>query len=220
MFTRNRPGVVALVLALTAAPVAAQTGGAPPTGPQKFAYINSQVILDRAPGRAAAESTFNKEIEGYKTQVQKLGDSLQSLFADFEKNQATMTATARDAKQKELATKQQDYQGRVQQLEQQAQQRQFELVQPMMEQIRTVLEEIRNEGGYAFIFDIAAQGGSVVAYDKNLDLTDRVISRLKPIAIKPAGAGAPAARPDSAKAAPGAVRPAPSGPTRPIRPKL
>ena len=220
MFNHIRSGALALALALPAAPLAAQNGAAAPAA-QKFAYINSQLILDRAPGRAAAESLFTKEMEGYRGQVQKLGDSLQSLMSDFEKNQATMTAAVRDTKQKELLTKQQDYQNRVGQLEEQARQRQFELVQPMMDQIRKVLDEIRTEDGYSFIFDIAAQGGAVVAYDKNLDITERVISRLKPIKPAPPGTAVPgAAKPDSAKAAPGAVRPAPSGPTRPIRPNL
>ena len=222
MLNHIRSGALALALALTAAPLAAQNGGAP-TATQKFAYINSQLILDRAPGRAAAESTFNKEMEGYRAQVQKLGESLNTAISDFEKNQATMTGAARDAKQKELVTKQNEYQNRVGQLEQQAQARQMELVQPMMEQIRQVLEDIRSEGGYAFVFDIAAQGGGVVAYDKNLDITDRVVARLKPIAVKPPSAGSTSptsVKPDSAKAAPGAVRPVPSGPTRPIRPSL
>jgi hypothetical protein len=81
-----------------------------------------------------------------------------------------------------------------------------------MEQINTIIDQIRNEERYAMIFDVGAQGGAVVAADTTLDITDKVISRLKtaaPVATKPA-AGAP--RPA------GAAMPAPAGVTRPKPP--
>lgn len=199
---------LAAALAIGTAPrgVAAQAAGA--AAAPKFAYINSQQILERAPGRAEAESTFTREMNGYHAQVQRMGDSLNTLMADFEKAQGAMTAVAREAKQKDLRTRQEAYQTRVRQLEQQAQQRQYELVQPMMDQIRKVLEEVRAERGYAMIFDVAAQGGAVVAADKSLDITDQIVSRLKPIAAAP--------RPDVGNAAKpaGAARPTPTGVTR------
>jgi outer membrane protein len=57
------------------------------------------------------------------------------------------------------------------------------------------------------IFDVAAEGGGIVAADKNLDITDKVVARLKPIAVN-------VTRTDSAKA-PAAAKPAPAGITRP-----
>ena len=38
---------------------------------------------------------------------------------------------------------------------------------------------MRAAGGYAMIFDAGAQGTSIVAADKSLDLSDRVIAQLK-----------------------------------------
>ena len=42
-----------------------------------------------------------------------------------------------------------------------------------------MIEAVRSEGGYAFIFDVSTQGGNIVAADRSLDLTDKVIEKLK-----------------------------------------
>ena len=178
---------------------------------QKIAYIDSKIVMSRAPGRQAAEDTFNKEMEASRTQVQKMGDSLQTMIADYQKVQATLAANVREQREAAIRKKQEDYQNRAGSLDQKMQQRQVELVKPIMDQIRTVLDAIRAEEGYAFILDAGADGGGIVAADRNLDLTEKVISRLKPV---PVTAGAAAAKPDSAKA-PAGPRSTPAGATRP-----
>jgi Skp family chaperone for outer membrane proteins len=64
--------------------------------------------------------------------------------------------------------------------------RQAQLVKPIMERVQSVIEAIRSEDGYAMIFDVGAQTNVVVSADKKLDLTDRVLARLKSQGIPPA----------------------------------
>ena len=201
--TRRATNLALVLTAASAAPVMAQ---------QKIAYVDSKVILSRAPGRQAAEDTFNKEMDASRAQVQKMGDSLQTMIADYQKVQATLAANVREQREAAIRKKQEDYQTRAGALDQQMQQRQVELVKPIMDQIRKVLDEIRQEDGYAFILDAGADGGGIVAADRNLDITEKVISRLKPV---PLTAGA--AKPDASKpaAAPVGPRSTPAGATRP-----
>lgn len=147
-------------------------------GAQKFAFINSQAIMQTAPGRAEAELQFQKEMEGFRAQVAKLGDSLNLLQEAYKKEEPSLSPTAKEAKLKVLNEKQADYQERVQKLNDQAQQREGELMQPILENVRKVLDDLRTEGGYSFIFDVSA-GSFIVSADKNLDITDRVVSKLK-----------------------------------------
>ena len=197
-----------LALALTALAARPALAQAP-----KFAYINSQEVLEKAPGRAAAEDAFNKEMTGYRDQLQKMSAAVDTLIAQYQRGEAAMTPAVKDTKQKEIRSKQEELSTRSRQLEQQAQQRQFELAQPMMEQIRQVLDDIRTTEGYAFIFDVGSQGATIVAADKNLDITNKVVARLKPIAATTANS----ARPDTSKAS-GAPRSTPAGVTRPKSP--
>ena len=153
---------------------------------QKFAFINSQAIMQTAPGRAEAELQFQKDMEGFRAQVAKLGDSLNLLQESYKKEEPSLSPTAKEAKLKVLNDKQANYQERVQKLNDQAQQREGELMQPILESVRKVLDDLRAEGGYSFIFDVSA-GSFIVSADKNLDITDRVVSKLKLSAPKAVG---------------------------------
>ena len=201
-----------LALVSTAAAAVPAADPAVAQGPQKIAYIDSKVVLSRAPGRQAAEDMFNKEMEASRTQVQRMGDSLQTMIADYQKVQATLAANVREQREAAIRKKQEDYQTRAGQLDQQMQQRQVELVKPIMDQIRKVLDEIRQEDGYAFILDAGSEAGVIVAADRNLDITEKVISRLKPV---PMGAAGRPTKPDSTAKTPLGPRSTPAGVTRP-----
>jgi outer membrane protein len=163
----------ALAFTIIAFGTAAAQGGA------KIAYVNSQEIIAAAPGRAEAEAQIQKDMNSYRDQVQKMGDSLNTLIASYTKSESTLSEAARTAKQKEIQDKEREYQQRVQGLEQKAQQRQAELIRPIMEKINSIIEQVRSEEGYAMVFDAAKQSAVVVAADSTLDITDKVIARLK-----------------------------------------
>jgi outer membrane protein len=187
---------LAMLLPLSAR---AQAGG------QKIAYVNTQLILQGAPGATEAQATFQKDVEGLQKQVVALSDSLTALEAAFTKAQADMAPAAREARLRSLTETKESFEAQAEKLNQQAEQRQFELMQPIMDNVRKALDDMRLEGGYSFIFDVA-NSSFIVAADKNLDLTERVIAKLRTM---PRAAATPATGP--------AARPAgvQSRPTRP-----
>lgn len=179
--------LIAGIFALTlASPGAAQT-----QDPLKIGYINSQQIIQEAPGAQEAREELEADLSQYRSEVQQMGQELQEMIQQFEQQQATLTAEARQNRQDEIRQQQQEYQRRIQQLEQQAAQRQQELVQPIMQRINAVIEEIRRDGSYTMVFDVAAQG--IIAADPGLDLTPEVIRRLQEQAdtTSNGGAGSP-----------------------------
>src|SRR5215203_658931 len=168
----------------------------------KVAYVQTSVLLEQAPGRAEAEAQFDKETGTYRDQIKRMSDSLNAMIGDFQKRQATLAPAARESQTKGIQAKEAEYQRRTQELEQKAQGRQSELVQPILDKIKQAIEDVRAEGGYAMIFN-ADQGSPIVAVDKSLNVTDRVLTKLKGTT-----AAAPAPRPSG-------TQPAPSGVTRP-----
>ena len=203
----------ALVTAV-AAPAGAQ-GGVASAG-AKIGFIRSQQLLEQTPGRAEAEAAFGKEVEGFRAQLERMGDTLQKMIAEYRKVEGTLTPAVKDAREKALRTRQEEMQARQTALEQQARVRQAELMAPVTDMVKKAIEDVRTEEGYTIIFDIETQGNPVVAIDKNLDVTDRVAAKLrlmpKPV---PAAASAPATTP--AKPANGPVN-APAGVSRPKPP--
>jgi outer membrane protein len=170
--------------------------------PAKIAYINSAALLAQAPGRAEAEAQFDREVGVYRQQIQRMDDSLKTLVAAFDRDAAKMDSVAREARRTSIGRREAEYQTRARGLDSTMQVRQAQLVKPIMERVQAVIEAIRTEDGYSMIFDVGNQTSVVVAADKKLDLTDRVLARLKAQGIPPA---APAS---------GAV-PQPAGVTRP-----
>jgi len=186
-----------MVGAATAASASAQAG-------PKFGFINSAAILSEAPGRAEAETRFKNEVTAYQAQLQRMSDSLQTMAANFDKEASKLDSATRASRAKVIQDREADYQNRARQLDQQMQNRQAELIRPIMENLQKVIEQVRAEDNYAMIFDVASQTSVIVAADKSLDITQKVLARVK---------AAPAPKP----AASGVVSPKPAGVTAPKR---
>ncbi len=159
------------------------------TSAQRFAYVNSQVILQQAPGRSEAEQAYQKEYQTLEAQANKLTDSLKTLTAAFQKDEPGLSPQAREARIKILRDRETEFEGRVQRMREQAQQKEAELMQPIVDNVKKALEDFRTENNYTFIFDVG-QSSVIVAADKNLDVTERIVAKLRlsaPKVDKPAG---------------------------------
>lgn len=183
-----RASSLALVLSIVAAAeLTAQT----PTSAAgvKIAYINSAQLLQQAPGRAEAEAQFDREVVIYRQQLVRMNDSLTAMATAFDRDAPRLDTTARNNRAKAIRDRETEYQSRARGLDSTMQARQAQLVKPIMERVQAVIEAIRTEDGYAMILDVGAQASVVVAADKNLDLTERVLARLKSAApVRPVGA--------------------------------
>jgi len=157
-------------------PAAGDAGGAAGT---KIGFVNIQAILKQTSGYAKAESTFAKELDGYRTEVQKLQATLDSAAQDFEAQSAVLNPSQRASKRKDLEAQQEKLQQRTQELQQKAATRERELLDPIQSKVNSVIEGVRAAGNYAMIFDVSAPNSGIVTADKSLDLTARVIQQLK-----------------------------------------
>jgi outer membrane protein len=170
-------GMTVMALTMLGAPLAAQT-----TAP-KIAYVNSQKLIDQAPGAAEAKATLQKELASYKAQLEAMDDSLNSMLADFNAKSTLLSADAKQKRQDDLNAKQAAFQQRAQDMQTKAADRQNELTKPIMDKIQAAIADIRKADNYSVIFDFA----SMVAADPALDITDLVLARLKAPAAPTAG---------------------------------
>lgn len=185
-----RAGFLALVTSLIVAGTAAAQAQAT-VAPAKIAYINSAQLLREAPGRAEAEAQFEREVGVYRQQIQRMDDSLRTLVASFERDAPKLDSSARETRRKSVGQREVEYQTRARGLDSTMQARQAQLVKPIMERVQSVIEAIRTEDGFAMIFDVGSQTSVVVAADKKLDLTERVLARLKSQPAAPATGAVP-----------------------------
>jgi outer membrane protein len=193
-----RAALVALAVVAVAVPAAAQSTA------MKVAVLDSRILLDGAPGKAEASAAWDREFRQMQAEAGRMGDSLNLLIQDYQKVEATLSPAQREERQKGLRDKEAEFRRRTQELEDRASTRQAELLQPMIELVNKVIQDVRNEDSYTLIFDLASDDNPLVAFDRNLDITPRVLAKVRQQPAPPI---------KEAAAPPAAQTPPPAGPT-------
>lgn len=174
--------------------------------PLKIAYVNTQALMEAAPGRDSATAILTREGNAYQAQLQKLQDSVNNMLQKYQKEEPTLTAANKDKAQKSIQLLENELQNKNQQFQQQYDQRKQEIFAPITDVVKKVLDDLREEGGYSLILMNDPGQTPIVSADKNLDITDKAISRLR------------ATKAPAMPAAKGGAPLAPAGVTKPGKP--
>ncbi len=147
---------------------------------QRFAYIDTEYILDNIPEYKAAEREeedlsvqWQTEIENKFAEVDRLYREYQAeapLLPDEMKRQREEEIIALERAAKELQMQRFGREGDLFEKRQ-------ELIQPIQDQVFEAVEEMASRGNYAVIFDKAG-GASMIYTDVRYDLSDDVLQRL------------------------------------------
>jgi outer membrane protein len=186
---------------------------AAPLSAQKVGFVDTRKILQEMPGRTTVEARLRTEMESLAARQRVMVDSLNAMMAAFEQDSTTLDQTAKVARFNAMQNYDARYRDTIQVLEEEAQVKNAEAMQPLFDIIRLALDDVRQADGYAMIFDVGTQGNPIVSMDKNLDLSDKVLARIRampPVTPPPA---TPAVQPP-ARPTPGPVS-QPAGARRP-----
>lgn len=147
---------------------------------QKYAFVDTEYILNNIPAYKAAEEELDKLSQQYESEINELYDELDKLGKEYDAEKLLMTNEMKTEKEKTLKTKyeaarklQNDYFGDEGMLFKKRE----ELVQPIQEEIYNAVKEIANESGYAVIFD-SASGPTMLYTNPRYDVSDEVLQRL------------------------------------------
>lgn len=198
----SRGAVAAFLILVAAAPLTAQ---------QKIGYIDSRKVLQEMPGRTAAETRMRTRLEALQVRQRVMVDTLNAMMAQFERDSAALPQAEKVTRFTAMQAYDARYRDTLQALEEEAQQVQGEAMQPLFDQIRVALEDLRQAEGFAMIFDIGNQTNAIVAMDRNLDLSDKVLVRIRATSGMPRPATPPA---DTASRRPPGPVSQPTGVTR------
>ena len=145
----------------------------------RVAYVNSQIILQQMPGYAQAESTYNKELASFQSEMKKMSDQLDSTVAQYQQSAIALSAAQKKTKEDEIRQMQQNLSQHSNELQQRAQDRERELVQPLEDRVKSVINGLRAERNIGIVFDAGSPGGGIISADPSLDLTALVVQRIK-----------------------------------------
>ncbi|HUF49243.1 MAG TPA: OmpH family outer membrane protein [Longimicrobiales bacterium] len=164
--------IAAAGLFVVGAPLAAQAAPA-----LKIGYIDTRRVIQEAPGADSAQITLQREMQGFEAQLKAMQDSLQAMVADYQSKQLVMSADAKTRAEQAIRQKEAQFQQRATQLREQAALRQQQLMEPIMQHVDSVIAEVRKAEGFGIVFDAASD--VIVSADPSLDLTEKVLARLK-----------------------------------------
>lgn len=145
---------------------------------QKFAYVNSQELLQDLPEVKAADA----EIKTLQQQMQNKGQEM------FEAYQAKLLELQRKREAGELSPKQQEEEvaklgeeeAKLRQFDTEMQtsilQKQQELLAPIQEKVNLAIEEVAKAEGYTMVFDSSA--GGILFADTTTNITSMVKTKL------------------------------------------
>jgi outer membrane protein len=193
--------LVILISAAMAAPQVARAQSSP-CAKSGFAFVSSQEVLASIPAYLQADSLVQKDIAAYQLEMAKLQGNLDSASRAYQDKSTLLSSAQKAAEIKKLEAQRDQIQAHGTDLQGKVQTRQAELFQPITTRVQEMLDGMRAELNCAVIFDISpgGNGGSYIASaDKSLNLTSRMIERLKtsdigkpvtkPAGIKPPGGG-------------------------------
>jgi outer membrane protein len=147
---------------------------------QKFAFVDSEYILDRIPSYKAAMQNIDEISKGYEEEIKAMYTEVETLSKNFQTESVLMSDEQKTKKEDEIMAKvnsikelQQKYFGPEGTVFQKRQ----ELIKPIQDEVYNAVKELALDGGYAAIFDTSA-GAGILYENARYNKSDEVLEKL------------------------------------------
>jgi len=164
---------------------------------QKFAYVDTEYILDNIPEFAEAQSQLDEISVQWQKEIETKFAEVDKMYKDYQTQSVLLPDDMKKKKEQEIVDKEKDAKnlqrtrfGKDGDLFKKRQ----ELVKPIQERVYNAIQEIANSNNYAVIFD---KGGSLTMMYANpkYDISDEVLDNLGASLSNRKGKGKPATPP-------------------------
>lgn len=147
---------------------------------QKYAFVDTEYILNNIPNYKAAQEQLDKQSEEWQKEVEARYTEIEKMYKDYQAERVLLAEDMRkqreDAiinKEREAKELQKNYFGQDGALFKKRQ----ELIEPIQEEIYNAIKDLATENGYAAIFDTSS-GTSMIYTNPRYDISDEVLQKL------------------------------------------
>ncbi|MFP4365960.1 MAG: OmpH family outer membrane protein [Bacteroidales bacterium] len=147
---------------------------------QRFAYVDSDYILNNIPEYLAAQEQLDKLAEEWQKEIEASYEEVEALYSNYQQERVLMSDEMRRKREDEIVQKEAEaaeLQSRYFGPEGELYQNQEELIRPIQDRVYNAVEEMANDENYAVIFDTANSPTMLYTNPRN-DLSDDVLERL------------------------------------------
>ena len=150
------------------------------TWAQKFAYVDSQFILENIPEYKQAQQQLDDLSYDWQEDIEKSYQEIDQLYRAYQTDKVLLTDKMRQTREDEIIQKEKDAKELQQQrfgTEGDLFKKQEELIRPIQNQIYNAIQEFAEEGRYGVIFDKSSDLLMLYA-DENLDKSEKILDKL------------------------------------------
>ena len=147
---------------------------------QKFAYVDSQFILEHIPEYKQAKKELDNISYQWQEEIENAYQDIDKLYRAYQTDKVLLTDKMRQDREDEIIQKEKD----VKELQQQRfgpdgdlYKKQEELIRPIQNLIYNTIQEYAEQGRYGVIFDKSSDLLMLYA-DENLDKSEKILDYL------------------------------------------
>ena len=147
---------------------------------QKFAFVDTEYILQNIPSYNAAQEELNKASEQWEAEIAAEYEEIEKMYKTYQSERVLLTDEMRSKREEEIISKE----AQVKELQRKyfgpegdLFKKREELVKPIQDALYKAVKELSAEGAYAVIFDTSS-GASILYSNPRYDLSDEVLKKL------------------------------------------
>lgn len=147
---------------------------------QKYAFVDTEYIMDNIPAFKAAQEQLDQVSAQYQKELESIHAEVEQMYKDYQAESVLLSDEMKRKREDVIITKEKDYKklqqkyfGREGDLFKKRQ----GLIKPIQDDVFNAIQEIANEGSYAVIFD-KASGTTMLYTNPKFDLSDQVLQKM------------------------------------------
>ncbi len=147
---------------------------------QKYAFVDSEYILDNIPAYTAAQEQLDQVSEQYQKELEQIYADIEQMYKDFQAESVLLSDDMKRKREDVIITKEKEYKALQKKYfgtDGDIYKKRQSLIKPIQDDIFNAVQDIADEGSYVVIFDKA--GGLTMLYtNPKYDLSDQVLQKL------------------------------------------
>jgi len=147
---------------------------------QRFAYVDTEYILDNVPEYKTAQTQLDDISKGWQADIEAKLKEVDQLYKNYQKEQVLLTDEMRQQRQKQIEDKEKaakDLQKQRFGFEGDLFKKRQELVKPIQDKVYEAVQKVATAKGYDVIFD-KSSGVTMLYAATKLDASDDVLKQL------------------------------------------
>lgn len=147
---------------------------------QKYAFVDTEYILNRIPSYTAAQDQLDKFSEEWQAEVEAMYGEIEKMYKDYQTEKVLLSEEMKIQREEEIISKEneaKDLQNKYFGREGDLYKKRQELIKPIQDEIYRAVKEIATEGNFAVIFDTSS-GANMLYTDPKYDKSDDVLEKL------------------------------------------